>query len=113
MLSVCLASLATPANRRAFAPRPREHPPMTAAVVNDDLLDDAIVQNPSPYYAMLRERHPCHWNERWRGWVLSRYDDVYAAMHSQKFLADRITPWYRTRLDEAERDRYRITYDAL
>jgi cytochrome P450 len=86
---------------------------MSAAVVNDDLLDDEVVQNPSPYYAMLREQFPCYWNERWRGWVLSRYDDVYAAMHSPKFLADRITPWYRTRLDEAERERYRITYDAL
>ena len=86
---------------------------MTATVVNDDLLDDEVVQNPSPYYEMLRDRHPCYWNERWRGWVLSRYDDVYGAMHSPKFLADRITPWYRTRLDEAERERYRITYDAL
>ena len=31
---------------------------MTAAVVNDDLLDDEIVQNPSPFYAMLREHYP-------------------------------------------------------
>jgi len=84
-----------------------------ADVVNDDLLDEEIVQNPSPYYTMLRERHPCHWNERWRGWVLSRYDDVYAAMHSPKFLADRITPWYQTRLTDEERVRYRTTYEAL
>jgi cytochrome P450 len=86
---------------------------MSAAAVNDDLLDDEIVQNPSPYYAMLRERHPCYWNERWRGWVLSRYEDVYGAMHSQKFLADRITPWYQTKLDDAQRDCYKATYEAL
>ncbi|MBS0446900.1 MAG: cytochrome P450 [Proteobacteria bacterium] len=86
---------------------------MADYVVNDDLLDDEIVQNPSPYYAMLREEFPCHWNERWRGWVLTRYDDVYNAMHSPKFLADRITPWYRTRLNDAERERYKETYRAL
>jgi hypothetical protein len=40
--------------------------------VNDDLLDPKIVQNPSPYYKLLREKHPCYWNERWRGWVLTR-----------------------------------------
>jgi cytochrome P450 len=81
--------------------------------VQDDLLDDEIVQNPSPYYAMLREHHPCYWNERWRGWVLTRYDDVYNAMHSQKFLADRITPWYQNRLNAEERERYKPTYQAL
>jgi cytochrome P450 len=86
---------------------------MTAEVVKDDLLDDEIVQNPSPYYAMLRDRYPCYWNERWRGWVFSRYEDVYNALHSQKFLADRITPWYQTRLNEDERTRYKPTYEAL
>jgi len=86
---------------------------MNVAVVNDDLLADEVVQNPSPYYAMLREHHPCYWNERWRGWVLSRYDDVYAAMHSPSYLADRITPWYMNRLTEGERERYKLTYQAL
>jgi cytochrome P450 len=86
---------------------------MIASVVKDDLLDNEIVQDPSPFYAMLREQFPCYWNERWRGWILSRYDDVYGAMHSQKFLADRITPWYLTRLNEIERERYKPTYEAL
>ena len=54
-----------------------------ASEVNDDLLDPEIIQNPSPYYRLLREKHPCYWNERWRGWVLTRYDDVYGALHSE------------------------------
>jgi cytochrome P450 len=86
---------------------------LAAVDVNDDLLNNEIVQNPSPYYSMLREQHPCFWNERWRGWVLSRYDDVYFAMHSPKFLADRITPWYENRLNAEERERYKATYEAL
>jgi hypothetical protein len=71
--------------------------------VNDDLLDPEIIQNPSPYYKMLREQHPCYWNERWRGWVLTRYEDVYGALHSPKMLADRITPFFKTRLNDEER----------
>jgi cytochrome P450 len=86
---------------------------MTASVVKDDLLDEEFVQQPSPYYAALREQFPCYWNERWRGWVLSRYEDVYGALHSPKFLADRITPWYLNRLTDEERERYKLTYQAL
>jgi cytochrome P450 len=81
--------------------------------VNDDLLDPEIIQNPSPYYKMLREQHPCYWNERWRGWVLTRYEDVYGALHSQKMLADRITPFFKTRLNEEERERFALTYQVL
>ncbi|GAC1595113.1 MAG: monooxygenase YjiB [Candidatus Velthaea sp.] len=81
--------------------------------VNDDLLDPQIVQNPSPYYALLREHYPCYWNERWRGWVLTRYDDVYGALHSSKMLADRITPFFRTRLTAEEREYFRLTYEVL
>jgi cytochrome P450 len=81
--------------------------------VNDDLLDPEIVQNPSPYYKLLREKYPCYWNERWRGWVLSRYEDVSGALHNPQMLADRITPYFMTRLTEEERKRFALTYDVL
>jgi cytochrome P450 len=81
--------------------------------VIDDLLHPEMVQNPSPQYALLRERHPCYWNERWRGWVLSRYEDVYNALHGAKYLADRITPYFQTRLTAEERERYATVYQAL
>jgi cytochrome P450 len=85
----------------------------TVTVVNDDLLDPEIVQNPSPYYALLRERFPCYWNERWRGWVLTRYEDVYGALHSSQMLADRITPFFTTRLTDEEREYFALTYQVL
>jgi cytochrome P450 len=81
--------------------------------VNDDLLDPDIVQNPSPYYKLLRERYPCYWNERWRGWVLSRYEHVSGALHNPQMLADRITPYFMTRLSEGERKRFALTYEVL
>lgn len=81
--------------------------------VNDDLLDLEIVQNPSPYYRLLREKYPCYWNERWRGWVLSRYEDVSGALHNPQMLADRITPYFMNRLTEEERNRFALTYEVL
>jgi cytochrome P450 len=83
------------------------------SAVNDDLLDPEIVQNPAPYYRLLREHHPCHWNERWRGWVLSRYEGVYNALHSSQMLADRITPFFQNRLSEEERQHFALTYEVL
>lgn len=81
--------------------------------VNDDLLDPQFVQNPAPYYRLLRDHYPVYWNERWRGWVLSKYDDVYNALHSQTMLADRITPYFTERLSAEERERYALTYSVL
>jgi cytochrome P450 len=81
--------------------------------VNDDLLDPETVQNPSPYYQLMRDHHPVYWNERWRGWVLSRYEDVYGALHSTTMLADRITPYFFERIPEEERLRFSFTYDVL
>ena len=81
--------------------------------VNDDLLDPEIIQNPAPYYQLLREKHPCHWNERWRGWIVSRYEDVYGALHSPSMIADRITPYFQNRLTEEERQRFALTYEVL
>jgi len=35
--------------------------------------------NPFPYYQTLRDEHPCYWSEEGQCWVLTRYEDVYAA----------------------------------
>jgi cytochrome P450 len=44
-----------------------------------DLYSPAIDADPFPYYAVLRERHPCYWSESARLWILSRYDDIVEA----------------------------------
>jgi len=81
--------------------------------INDDLLDPEFVQNPSVLYKVMREHHPAYWNERWRGWVLSRYEDVYGALHSPTMLADRITPYFTERLSAEERQQFALTYEVL
>ncbi|NPC56396.1 cytochrome P450 [Caenimonas soli] len=81
--------------------------------VDDDLLDPGLLQDPFPYYRELRETRPVHWNERWRGWIVSRYEDVYAGLHDQRLLADTITPYFQTRLTPEERERFALTYEVL
>ena len=44
-----------------------------------DIYSPAIDANPFPYYAELREKYPCYWNENGQLWMLSRYDDIVEA----------------------------------
>lgn len=38
-----------------------------------------IDSNPFPFYKTLRDEYPCYWSEEGQCWVLTRYEDVYAA----------------------------------
>jgi len=40
--------------------------------------------DPFPAYKVLRDEHPCFWSEEAGMWVLSRYDDVLAALGNWK-----------------------------
>ncbi len=80
---------------------------------NDDLLDPVLLQDPYSYYQELRESRPVHWNERWRGWIVSRYADVYAGLHDDRLLADTITPYFETRLSDEDRQKFSLTYEVL
>ncbi len=45
-----------------------------------DPLAPEMLEDPYPTYRRLREEHPAFYSERHRTWVLSRYDDVRAAL---------------------------------
>jgi cytochrome P450 len=80
--------------------------------VSHDYLDPSFIADPYPYFKKIREEMPVHWNERWRGWIVTRYDDVYAALHNDNLLADTITPYFRA-LKPEDQERYALTYDVL
>jgi cytochrome P450 len=80
---------------------------------NDDLLDPTLINDPFPYYTDLRQTRPVHWNERWRGWIVARYDDVYKGLHDDRMMADTVTPYFRDRMSAADRETYALTYDVL
>ena len=42
----------------------------------DNFLAPAIWDDPYPYFAQLRHDDPVSWNSWWKGWVITRYDDV-------------------------------------
>ena len=86
---------------------------MTVATFDDDLLEPGLIDDPFPYYRELREQRPVHWNERWRGWIVASYDDVYKGLHDPRMLADTVTPYFKTRLSHEERERFALTYDVL
>ena len=70
-----------------------------------DPSDAATRRDPFPLFRALRSEDPVHWSEALGGWVLTRYDDVRAAMFEPHFTADRVRPFFR-RLPEEERGKY-------
>ncbi|MBY8828992.1 cytochrome P450 [Hephaestia mangrovi] len=51
------------------------------------LLDPAVLADPYPLYARLREEDPVHWDPFLHCWVVTRYDDVHLVL--KEFSADR------------------------
>jgi cytochrome P450 len=47
-----------------------------------DLYSPEFDANPYPAYAELMENHPCYWSEIAGKWVLTRYADVFEALHN-------------------------------
>jgi cytochrome P450 len=45
--------------------------------------------DPYPIYHHLRATDPVHWDDDINGWVLTRYDDVAAALHDLRLSSDR------------------------
>jgi cytochrome P450 len=51
------------------------------------LLDPAVLADPYPLYARLREEDPVHWDPFLHCWVVTRYEDVHTVL--KEFSADR------------------------
>ncbi len=58
------------------------------------LFTAAAVQNPYPYYKVLREREPVHWSQRARAWYFTRYRDVFELQDRPDLSVDRIETLY-------------------
>ncbi|MCX7961445.1 MAG: cytochrome P450 [Burkholderiales bacterium] len=51
-------------------------------------------RDPYPMLARLRAEDPVHWSPRLKGWVLTRYDDVRAALLDARLSSDRLRPFF-------------------
>ena len=52
-----------------------------------------VLADPYPVLRHLQDDDPVHWSEILGGWVLTRYDDVKAALGDPRLSSDRITPF--------------------
>jgi cytochrome P450 len=68
------------------------------------LIDDAFLHNPYPAYHALRAAGPMHWRTEFFGgaWVLSRHDDVEAALRDPRLSAQRTGGWVMGTVAEEE-----------
>jgi cytochrome P450 len=66
---------------------------MDMATLLYDPRQPAVSADPYTAFAKLRAGDPVHWSPILRGWVLTRYADVRAALFDPKLSADRITPF--------------------
>ena len=66
-----------------MASRPAADPGLSLA----RLMDPAVLADPYPLYARLREEAPVHWDPFLHCWVVTRYADVHHVLHA--FSADR------------------------
>lgn len=48
-------------------------------------LSPAFIQDPYPYYARLRSSAPISYQERWRAWFLTDYEDVNGLLRDRRF----------------------------
>ncbi len=64
---------------------------MEALILKDDLMAPEVVADPHTYYRKLRESERVHWNERWKGWVLTGYKEVVDVLRDpDHFSSDRM-----------------------
>jgi cytochrome P450 len=74
-------------------------------IIQDDLLAPDVVADPYTYFGRLREADPVHWNPRWGGWLVTRYDLVVEALRDwDRFSADRMAS-LALELSPADRER--------
>jgi cytochrome P450 len=55
--------------------------------VTDDLTDPEIIDRPYESFGHLRENDPVHRNEKWGGWIVTRYDDVRQCLRDDTHLS--------------------------
>lgn len=77
------------------------------------LTSPELAVDPFPYFEMLVEDAPVLWNTSMKAWLVSRYDDVSAALRDQDFGSDRVGPYLASRVPAEDRQRFERMFDIL
>lgn len=81
-------------------------------MTDHDILAPALVVDPYPYFHELLEHEPVHWNERYKAWVVTRFDDVSALFRDPRISSDRISS-FLARLDAEEAEQLDPVFSVL
>ena len=73
----------------------------TSEAIVYDPRDPAVMADPFPVYARLREEDPVHWSPPLKSWIVTRYEDVRDLLLSDDLSVNRLTGFY-TQLPPAE-----------
>ena len=74
----------------------------------DNLLAPDVLYDPYAYFANLRQTDPVHWNDRWGGWLILRYDDVVKVFRDHEtFSSDRMAS-LMLELDAQEQEHFSL-----
>lgn len=72
---------------------------MTATPQPQDIVydpsDPAVMANPFPVYAKLREADPVHWSPSLKSWIVTRYTDVRDLLLSDHLSVNRLIQFYK------------------
>ncbi|MFN3292258.1 MAG: cytochrome P450 [Gemmobacter sp.] len=61
-----------------------------------DPSDPAVMADPFPVYARLREEDPLHWSPSLKSWIVTRYTDVRDLLLSDHLSVNRLTAFYES-----------------
>lgn len=69
-----------------------------------DIKSISRAENPFPALAQLRKQDPVHWSPAFKGWILTRYDDVRKALRSPQYSSDRLRPFFESLPEQKARE---------
>lgn len=79
----------------------------------EDLLTPAYLANPYSCYAELRRHYPRYWSERLNAWILTRYEDVHAALNEPRLVSGRRVQTYADGLPAQARAQLPALYHQI
>lgn len=62
--------------------------------VQFDAHNAAVIADPYPALARLRQDDPVHWSKRLGGWMLTRHDDIRTSLRDPRLSSDRMRPFF-------------------
>jgi len=65
----------------------QSHTSDTNMAVTEDLTDPAVIAHPYDYFGRIREKDPVYRNEKWGGWIVTRYEDVQQCLQDDEHLS--------------------------